>query len=273
MPVQKKLLETLPKVIQQGEILWQSKTNTDNVVVKCNQEVVVKIVPSMGDYTEFTSLQYLADHVPEIPAPKPLGLIGVGDLSYVFMSFIGGTTLERAWPGMLASQKKSITEQLNKYFLRLRQQQCPDGVAFGGVSGEGCKDTRRHTRICTMEIRDCSQFQDFQFSMPNFGGWAYVEFLRNLLPRTTSLCVFMHGDVRPENIMVQLQDDGEYKVTGLLDWEKSGFYPDYFECTKITSTMSTSETDDWFLHLPRCISPTQHPARWLLDRLWDKHVA
>jgi hypothetical protein len=73
--------------------------------------------------------------------------------------------------------------------------------------------------------------------------------------------------------MIQLQDDGKYQVTGLLDWEKSGFYPEYFECTKATSTMSTSDNNDWFLHLPSCISPNRYPAFWLLDRVWDKNVA
>ena len=116
-------------------------------------------------------------------------------------------------------------------------------------------------------------FENFIFSNPRFGGSVYIAVLRGLLVRHTSNYVFTHGDVRPANIMVCHDSDGNYLVTGLLDWEKSGFYPDDFECIQAASTMSTSETDDWFLHLPECIAPRTHPTAWLLDRLWDKHVA
>ncbi|KAL8858216.1 MAG: hypothetical protein Q9178_005228 [Gyalolechia marmorata] len=266
------LLTSLSRVVQSGQVLWQSETCRNNAVVKCNSEVVVKIVPDMQDYTEFSTLQYIANNMREIPSPMPLGLIKMSGLSYMFMSFIEGITLEKAWLNMIPTQKQSVTEQLDNILAKMRQHQRPYGAPFGGTSGEGCKDTRRHTRISTSRIDDCSQFQDFQFSKPTFGSEAYVKFLRGLLPDSDSLCVFTHGDLRKENIMISLQDNGDVKVTGLIDWEMSGFYPEYFECTKVTNTMSSLKTDDWYLQLPYCISPYQYPARWLLDRLWDAHV-
>jgi len=63
------------------------------------------------------------------------------------------------------------------------------------------------------------------------------------------------------------------RLRGCWTGKRSGFYPEHFECTKATSTLSASENSDWCLYLPQCISPTQYPARWLLDRLWDKHAA
>ena len=202
----------------------------------------------------------------------PLGLIKMGWLSYMFMNLIEGTTLEKAWLNMTPTQKNSVTEQLDDILAKMRQHQRPNDAPLGGISGEGCKDTRRHTRISTSRIDNCSQFQDFQFSKPTFGGETYVKFLRGLLPDSDSRCVFTHGDLRKANIMVRLQDNGDFKVTGLIDWEMSGFYPEYFECTKVTNTMSSLATDDWYLQLPSCVSPSQYPARWLLDRLWDGHV-
>jgi aminoglycoside phosphotransferase (APT) family kinase protein len=39
--------------------------------------------------------------------------------------------------------------------------------------------------------------------------------------------VFTHGDVRADNIMVKRDPDinDRYVVTGIIDWEFSGFYP------------------------------------------------
>lgn len=64
-----------------------------------------------------------------------------------------------------------------------------------------------------------------------------------------------------------------WTVTGIIDWEDSGFYPDYFECTRLTRVMNVvDEGDDWPSYLPHCISPAQFPTRWLVDRIWDKHI-
>lgn len=39
--------------------------------------------------------------------------------------------------------------------------------------------------------------------------------------------VFTHGDIGTDNIMVKQDPDssGQYIVTGIIDWEASGFYP------------------------------------------------
>jgi Predicted aminoglycoside phosphotransferase len=86
--------------------------------------------------------------------------------------------------------------------------------------------------------------------------------------------VFTHGDVRVDNIMVTKDRNinGHYIVTGIIDWEDSGFYPAYYECTTLTRTLSLVDEDDWFLYLPESISPSEFSIRWLVDRLWGIHV-
>jgi hypothetical protein len=37
----------------------------------------------------------------------------------------------------------------------------------------------------------------------------------------------VYGDIRPDNLMVMLADN-KYIISGILDWEYSGFYPDYY---------------------------------------------
>lgn len=188
------------------------------------------------------------------------------------MTFIPGVTLDKVWPNLPHDQKEFISSQLNTWLLKLRAMKVPDDILLGGVGGEGCKDTRRQTRICQQPIRTNAEFEDFKFSNPHFGGSVYIKSLRSLEPSDAAKVVFSHGDFRPENILVDSDQRGLFTVSGIIDWERCGFYPDYFECAKATSNMSTMEEDDWYLYLPPCASPTQYPVRWLLDRLWDCHV-
>ncbi|OJD19230.1 hypothetical protein ACJ73_08657 [Blastomyces percursus] len=41
-----------------------------------------------------------------------------------------------------------------------------------------------------------------------------------------------------------------YTVTGIIDWEDSGFYPEYYECTTLSNAQSIDVDDDWYLHVP-----------------------
>ncbi|OXV10230.1 hypothetical protein Egran_02009 [Elaphomyces granulatus] len=75
-------------------------------------------------------------------------------------------------------------------------------------------------------------------------------------------------------LMVKRDPDinGRYVATEIIDWEFSGFYPAYYECTVLTRTLSVVDEDDWYLYLPESISPSQFPVRWLVDRLWEIHL-
>ena len=72
--------------------------------------------------------------------------------------------------------------------------------------------------------------------------------------------------------MVRLRADGGYTVSGIVDWEMSGFYPEDFKSIKITNTLATNETSDWYLFLPACVSPERYPSRWLADFAWDRQA-
>ncbi|KAL4810247.1 hypothetical protein BDV18DRAFT_156616 [Aspergillus unguis] len=39
-----------------------------------------------------------------------------------------------------------------------------------------------------------------------------------------------------------------------IDWEYSGFYPEYYEAAKSTNCLSPFEEDDWYLFLPECLA-------------------
>ncbi|RDW61069.1 hypothetical protein BP6252_12452 [Coleophoma cylindrospora] len=122
-------------------------------------------------------------------------------------------------------------------------------------------------------ISTVAQFEDFQFLlMPPYDGLSWVKFLRSLLPPAPSTIVFTHGDVRPANIMVDIDETGKYFVTGIIDWETSGFYPEYFESVTMLYLFNINKEEDWWQYLPPCITPARHLERWLVGRLWDEAV-
>lgn len=116
------------------------------------------------------------------------------------------------------------------------------------------------------------QFQDFIFSASRFATPTYIQFLRNLVPADSVQCVFTHSDFRPANIMVEKGEDGAWKVVSVVDWESSGFYPEYWESVKATNNMGPLARFDWYLYLPKCASASQYAIYWLVDRVWDPNI-
>lgn len=60
--------------------------------------------------------------------------------------------------------------------------------------------------------------------------------------------VFTHGDLRPRNIMAK---DGN--ITGIIDWELSGWYPEYWEFAKALYVWQWQ--NDWFDYLVDALQP------------------
>jgi aminoglycoside phosphotransferase (APT) family kinase protein len=188
------------------------------------------------------------------------------------MSYIPDISLESVWAKLPSSSKAHIQKQVNEILNDLRSLPFPNQTPLGGVAGEGFKDLRRGLRQSNQPLWNAKSFDDFQFSNPNYGSQIFINFLRRMIPPKEPRTVFTHGDIRPENIVVQETQSGNYLVAGLIDWEFSGFYPDWYEAAKITNCLSTVEKSDWFLFLPECVSPKQFARRWLLDRVWRRHI-
>ncbi len=264
----------LARVLKNSEVIWRAESSSDRYVVKCDARMIVKCVDTNQDFTEYTSMQFLETHEPQIPAPRPHGLIVSGKLAYILMSFVPGSTLAEIWHTLDGPKKILLRDEINDIFLQIRKVEWSEGTPLGGVGGEGCKDVRRNTKRSSSPMYTAKEFWEFQYSRTSCRSKIYIQFLRDLTrPLQSSKCVFTHGDVHPKNIMIEQNDNGEYHISGLVDWERSGFYPEDFECTKITNCLATDETNDWYLYLPPCISPATYTSRWLSDSKWDIFVA
>ncbi|KAK4149048.1 kinase-like domain-containing protein [Chaetomidium leptoderma] len=259
------LATQINKAIENGEVLWRLY---GTVVLGLGASVVVKIGTSL-DPDDVANLRYINAHVPDVPAPLSLGSLKAGRKGYHFMSRADGVTLETLWPDLSVEHKTSIKTQLSSILRALRKgpQPSPDSrhggmPRFGGFISAVCKDTRRQQWVSAPTIHNETQFNDFLCHKPGRSANAWITMIRSGMRDDHSL-VMTHGDLHPRNIMVQWEggeeeegarDRGEKKrvrVTALIDWESSGWYPEYWEFVRAVSTINVrGKLSDWFGYLP-----------------------
>lgn len=192
--------------------------------------------------TEYETLAYLQERLPQFPVPRPHGVVRLGDYTtFLFSSFVRGTNLEKAWPQLDDRQKRNLSGQIDTLFGELRAAlPFPENQPLGGVGGEGCRDLRRTLRSSSESIMDAKQFEDWVFNGSKTVSPIYRDFLCDLLGEAGSVrCVFTHGDIRPANIMVNMED-GMWRVMAIIDWGSSGFYPEWWESVKMTNKLTTN---------------------------------
>lgn len=270
---------------------------------RCPPSIVIKLNIRSNDLTEHATLVCLAEHAPTIPAPRPLGVVTTGPFQALFMTLVPGTPLAAVWPSISAAGKVTLQRQLDNVLQSLRTLRLPEGPEeggngdgdgnggrrlLGGVDGGGVKDYRVDETAAVGGITTAREFDAWQFSVQHRASPSYVRLLEAFLAEDRARlrgAVFTHGDLKKENILVlPTTDDGDgadtgtdtstdiagWRLSGIIDWEDSGFYPDYYESTTLANWLDVDaeHDDDWFLYLPDVVSPLRWPVRWLVDRLW-----
>ncbi|KAI9376151.1 kinase-like protein [Aspergillus egyptiacus] len=128
---------------------------------------------------------------------------------------------DKAWPEMDAAHKSTTAQELAGYVNQLRSLR---GDYIGAADrGKAVIGNSVHHEGGPFEDED--QFNQFLFSkiLPNVPS-ALRCFATGAFTNNHSI-VFAHGDLSPSNILV----DGQGHITGLIDWENAGWYPEYWE--------------------------------------------
>ncbi|KAG5757547.1 hypothetical protein H9Q72_014311 [Fusarium xylarioides] len=145
---------------------------------------------------------------------------------HIRMDYIQGQPLDKLWPDMSVQQKKDITQQLREVVEKMRSL-TPPAHLIGACDGLEIRDTRLYFTYHSPPCRDEKAFNEFLLSSlyEHTPSLVREAFSRRL--RTNHRVVFTHCDLSPRNILVQDQ-----KIQGLVDWEDSGWYPEYWEYVK-----------------------------------------
>lgn len=203
--------------------------------------LVIKFAPAAKMSQEATAINFVSRQCPDIPAPEILGSWEATGADgekrgYIAMSVLPGSMLRDVWSTMNNDDKTSILDNLAAILTQLRCIQIPTDAMIGQVfDGLGlAADVRGSGAEFGGPFLTESDLNEWLISLIHpesreiFGSF-YVETIRNSL---AALCThrlrFAHGDLGMHNIMVK---DG--KITGIIDWEYAGWYPEYWEYVKM----------------------------------------
>ncbi|KAL1977785.1 hypothetical protein VTN31DRAFT_644 [Thermomyces dupontii] len=150
---------------------------------------------------------------------------------------------------MADAEKCAIRDQLNLILEKLRLLPLPSEYLGGGNPPE-CIDCRMWKRKSPTYMTSEAQFNEFLLSGNSRPGMEpYIEFIRPMF-REDHRTVLTHGDLHPRNILAIKEERGGIRITGLIDWETGGAYPEYWEFVKSLNTVRPIRFGDWPFFLP-----------------------
>jgi hypothetical protein len=180
---------------------------------------------------EADTLRFIAENT-SIPVPKVFDswtLLDGG--AAILMEWIeDATPLELHWPTMTEKQKLKVAHQLRAYVDALPQPPNEIGC-IGPLNGAPCWDERLKSRLCGPFLSERA-FNEFRLGLLDRFLWEDgackdIQAIREGL-RDDHHIVFTHGDLGLCNILVDKCGD----LIALIDWEMSGWMPEYWEYVK-----------------------------------------
>ncbi|RDL31140.1 uncharacterized protein BP5553_09929 [Venustampulla echinocandica] len=209
--------------------------------------------------SEKMAMRLVKKHIPDFPTPE-LQLSSYSTtrvFGQLCMDVVPGSTLKLSWDGLDNVTKERLCHETWALIAQLRQIPKPselnhlfqcsaDGSPTNDVLIKDLEDPPRPLLDDhAVRTRICERYHHFY-------GRRFTKELPDMLPRS-SVSVFTHGDICPQNIMI----DGSNHITGIIDWETAGWYPDYWEYGNI---MKPRTEIDW-----AALMDQTAPQRWDLS--------
>ena len=195
-------------------------------IYRLNPTTAVKMCASKS---EAETMKFVRDNT-SIPVPEVYNAYveeKTGN-SVIVMEFVEGQNLDKAWANYTKAEQAHVVAQLRGYVDELRRFR---GDFIGSINGTAC-----HDQFFCDDPEGYGPYKteaDFNQGIvkamrtlgpSGFLDWRCTVFLGAMKGHDI---VLTHGDLDPRNILVQ----GD-KVVAILDWELSGYYPEYWEYCK-----------------------------------------
>ncbi|WVO17677.1 hypothetical protein L204_105374 [Cryptococcus depauperatus] len=192
----------------------------------------------------------------QVPVPEVFGWRKHGDLNFIYMSLVPGKTLRQAWPTLTDEDKKAICGDLRRIVSELRRLSQGSSDRFiGSVNGGTVLD-----RFFKLDYEEgpfwtIKSFNDWFLAgatRQRPGPDGVTGPFREYLPDTGHI-YFTHGDLTLGNIMIS-DPPGPRRVVSIIDWEQSGWYPEYWEYCKLLYGVEYSHewrSDKWAYRVVR----------------------
>lgn len=165
-----------------------------------------------------------------IPAPKSIDVLETPNTCYLLMTLVPGRPIGQLLNTMTDEQVDGVVADLKRYVAELRAiSNQISKFQICNSAGGGVLDWRiPESRSEELRFQTEADFHSYLTS-------TMTEDTRRQAAKSHAIpheIVFTHGDLYPRNI---LGENG--KVTGIVDWENAGFFPEYWEYTKMHYTV------------------------------------
>lgn len=170
------------------------------------------------------------------------------------MDYVEGTILEETWNELSDGDRAAISDQLRDYIGQLRRIK---GTYIGGFQRGPAIDGRRFTHEGGPFATE-AEWNDFLLSNLMTQCPDALQSMARSQMRTDHDVVLTHGDLVGVNIIVR---DG--RIASVVDWERAGFYPEYYELVKLLR--GPNWRVDYYSALFD-IFPCSYEAEYLIDQ-------
>ncbi|XP_014552968.1 hypothetical protein COCVIDRAFT_108860 [Bipolaris victoriae FI3] len=175
--------------------------------------------------------------VPEVYGWRVLEKEGRGRYVFIYMQLVQGPTLLERWPELSCADKRAICTDLRAMISSLRTLRDSESQKIIGTICHGAGED-----ICVKEIPSVRPFPS-RAEFHDWLSWSWRQCApdpqsipdpwRDCLPDDGPI-TFTHGDLHRGNIIVSATSPA--KVVAIIDWQLSGWYPDYWEYCKALFT-------------------------------------
>lgn len=235
--------------ISQDELTSAGRLGEFVPVYKLDSRTIVKSGRSVR-LSEAESMRFVSERT-TIPIPQVYEAYTdeQSGMARIVMEYIPGDNLDQVWDTYDDAQKESVISQLRGYMDQLRRIK---GTFIGSVDHSWCNDPYfdgdpgAYGPFASEDDFNQGIVKAIKDAQPH----DWVGFTCDILLEVMEghETVMTHNDLDPRNILVRGSD-----IVALLDWELSGFYPEYWEYCK------AMRRPDW-------------ESGWVKDRALDKIV-
>jgi len=249
-------LPTPEQVAVSGDLIYECGgrrvVSIGDIIVKYGETVVIE----QAEATSFVSSNTT------IPVPKILRATTLDNKNHIYMTRLSGTPLSECVRSLSQSELETIALELKHYLDQLRGLKIKDyekSEFLGSLNGGPCLDkifcSGRPQRGPFRTERE--MYENICDRMVDLRSWGrnkpdnYDHIRRRMYRENSNHAItFTHGDLSPCNILVQ-----EGHVTGILDWEEAGWYPECWEYIKAMQGCAGLWDTLWPLQIEQFLKP------------------
>ncbi|KGO41826.1 Aminoglycoside phosphotransferase [Penicillium expansum] len=166
----------------------------------------------------------------QMPAPMAIDVLETPDASHLLMTQVPGRPIGQLLNTMTDKQVENDVTDIKQYVAELRA--IPNEVSKFQIcnsEGGGILDWRiPDSQSKKLRIQTETDFNNYLTAMMTDDARRHAAKSHT----ASHAIVFTHRDLNPRNILAR-----NGKITGIVDWENVGFFPEYWEYTKMHDTV------------------------------------